>query len=500
MLLTGSPGGGKISTHMQLKDYRYHTKPFEHQDEAFRKTAELPIYGLFWEQGVAKTKPMIDTAAYLYENGKIDTLLVIAPNGVHQNWITDEIPAHMPRWLASKIRMAYWESRKANTKKHARKIADVAEHDGFRIMTFNYDAMMTMSGIAAIGSAMKGHDVFLVFDESHYLKTPGAKRTKRAIALAKRAKYRRILTGTPYANSPFDAYAQLRCLDADFWKPHGFAVYSSFKTCFGIFQKGYNAQQGHEFEQCVGFRRLDELKAIVDVVSNRLTKDETLDLPPKLYQRRFFELTPEQERVYREIKQDAIALLDSGDTVTAPLAITRLLRLQQVTCGYVPTDDGQGAFAAFDKNPRLELLKSICDDLSHQAIIWARFTRDIDLIMEMLRDKAVRYDGSVSSDDRIQARTRFQNGEVQFFVGNPAAGGTGITLTAARTVIYASNSFKLTERLQSEDRAHRPGQLNKVLYIDLIAPGTVDEYIVAALRSKLDIASILTGDKLREWI
>ncbi|MCP4897732.1 MAG: DEAD/DEAH box helicase [bacterium] len=490
---------------MNPSDYEFRTKPFDHQREVFMDTATRPAYGLFWEQGTGKTKAIIDTAAFLYDHGEIDTILVIAPNGVHRNWITDEIPVHMPKRLARKIQMMYWQSRRAKTMAHSREVGSLIGHAGLRILTMNYEAILTDLGIKAIGALMKDHNVLLVFDESHYIKTPGAKRTKRSIALAKRAKYVRILTGTPIANSPFDAYSQLRALDPEFWKQHGFTVFSTFKAHFGIFRKGINNQQGgRQFEQCVGYRRLDQLKAMIGLMTHRVTKDQVLDLPPKLYQRRFFDLTPAQQKVYNEIKNDAISLLDSGDTVTTPLAITRLLRLQQITCGYVPTDEGNEFETFDDKNPRLDLVEDICDNLGHSAIIWARFTRDIDLMMERLGDRAVRYDGQVNDDGREMSKQAFQNGDVQFFVGNPAAGAEGLTLTAAKTVIYASNSFKLLDRLQSEDRAHRIGQDggldNNVAYIDIIAPGTVDEYIVAALRNKENIASELTGDKLREWI
>lgn len=483
---------------MNTTDYQYHTKPFKHQDEIFHKTADLPYYALLWEQGVAKTKPTIDTAVYLHQKGEIDTMVVVAPNGVHRNWVTDEIPAHMPSGVT--FHALAWESSKARTKQHSFRVRSLVYGNGLRILTISYDAMMTQLGLDAIVAMMKGHDTMLVFDESHKLKTPGAKRTKRAVAIAKRAKYRRLLTGTMIANSPFDAYSQFRCLDPGFWKPHGFSVFSTFKAHFGLFQKGYNAQQGREFETCVGYRRIDQLHDLIQPSSSRLTKDDTLDLPKKLYQRRFFEMTAEQSRVYKEIKNDALTLLASGEVVTAPLAITRLLRLQQVTCGYVPTDDGHGAFATFDRNPRLELLEEVCDDFPHPAIIWARFRRDIDLVMDMLGKKAVRYDGKTSSDERVAARTGFQAGDVQFFVSNPAVGGEGIKLTAAHMMVYASNSFNLTHRLQSEDRPHRIGLDHPLLIMDLIAPGTVDEHIVKALRSKLSIASEVTGDKLKEWI
>jgi SNF2 family DNA or RNA helicase len=225
-----------------------------------------------------------------------------------------------------------------------------------------------------------------------------------------------------------------------------------------------------------------------------------LDLPPKLYSKRYFDLTPEQQRVYVEIKTEALTLLDTGDVVTAPLIITRLLRMQQVTCGYVPTDDGHVEQMIGDKNPRLDTLVELCEGLAHPAIIWAKFRKDIDLIMEKLGDKAVRYDGQTSDDERAEAKRRFQTGDVQFFVANPAAGSTGLTLTAARTVIYYNNSFKLVDRLQSEDRAHRAGQTFPVDYIDIVAPNTVDVAIVNALRSKVNIAAEITGDNLKEWL
>lgn len=486
--------------------YEFKTKPFDHQRRIFEETGTAEAFGLFWEQGTGKTKAIIDTAANLYEQGEIDSILIIAPNGVHRNWITDEIPVHMPSRLAPKTKVHCWKSPKSAKwwtktparKAHSKEIRDLLNHDGLRILAMNYDAIMTEAGVKALEKMFVEHEVFLVFDESHYLKTPGTKRTIRGVSLAKKAKYRRILTGTPIANTPFDAYSQIRCLDPDYWKQHGFASFAGFKVQFGIFVRT-NFTTAHGLGECVGYHNLDQLKAMIEPITDRVTKDEVLDLPPKLYQRRFFEMTPEQRRVYGEIKNEALALLESGDTVTAPLAIVRLLRLQQVTSGYVPTDDGK--MEQFDgANPRLDLLSDICENLGHSAIIWARFQRDVDLICARLGERAVRYDGKTSEDDRAEAKKRFQDGDVQFFVGNPAAAATGLTLHKARTVIYASNSFNLTDRMQSEDRAHRIGQEHPVAYIDLIAPGTVDEHIVRALREKRDIASELTGDQLKEWI
>ena len=171
--------------------YEFRTEPFEHQREVFENTAADRAYGLFWEQGTGKSKAIIDTAAYLWEQDEIDTLLVIAPNGVHRNRITDEIPVHWPRRHAKDIKMMYWESKKASGwKKHstakskawARGLRDFLDHDGLRILTMNYDAIMTPAGLAALERTLKGCQTLLVFDESHYIKAPGAKPRRLLLA------------------------------------------------------------------------------------------------------------------------------------------------------------------------------------------------------------------------------------------------------------------------------------------------------------------------------
>jgi SNF2 family DNA or RNA helicase len=265
-----------------------------------------------------------------------------------------------------------------------------------------------------------------------------------------------------------------------------------------VWDKGYNASQGREYDILLGYRNMDELREVMASVASRVTKDDVLDLPPKLYGKRYHELGPTQKRLYEQLRDDFIAELDNG-VVDASLAIVRLLRFQQIVCGYLPNEDGE-MIQLDDGGSRLALLGETLEGLGHKAIIWARFREDINRICDMLGDRAVRYDGAVSEDEAALAKEQFQKGDAQFFVGNPAKGATGLTLHAARTVVYYSNSFKLVDRLQSEDRAHRIGQEHPVNYIDLVCPGTVDEHIVEALRKKNDIATALTGDELKDWI
>ena len=470
---------------------------FAHQASILAQTTSSPAFALFWEQGTGKTRPILETAMALRDAGEIDALFILAPNGVHRAWVEDEVP----KWFSGG-EAVFYTTGKARTGKHKKMMARALHTPEFSVVAMSYDAFMTQLGKAWAKSFFAKRRILYVLDESTEIKTPSAKRTISITASGKWAPYRRILTGTPITNSPFDLYTQIRFLDPSFWTRNGFPNFYSFKTYFGIWEKGINRSSGQavEYEFVKGYRNLDQLHAMIQPLVSRVTKDETLDLPPKLYTKRYFELSAEQRRVYDEIRTEAMTFLSSGDLVTAPLAITRLLRLHQVTSNYLPTPGEPSRDIDPASNPRLACLLTLVEEVNHQAIIWARFHRDIDLIMEALGERAVRYDGLTSDDDRAAAKQRFQNGEVQFFVGNPAAGGKGLTLTAARTVIYYNNSFSLEDRLQSEDRAHRIGQEHPVDYVDIVAPGTVDVHIVRALRNKVNIAATVTGDTLKEWI
>lgn len=496
-----------------MVDFQFKLPPFPHQKEEWDYSRTMASRAIFWDMGCGKTKLVVDTGAWMYDRGIIDAIFVLAPNGVHENWVTDELPKHMPDnvdWKAFT-----YQSNKAKTKWHQRACKEILEYPGLAIVCMSYNAFMTkknkhwMGGLRFTRKFLDKRRVLYVADESQRIKTPGAKRTKSVIASAKYATSRRILSGTPITKDPFDIYSQLKFLDPDFWKTRGFASLEAFKTHFGIWETfEIKDEDGHvtaRFEKAVAFKHLNQLHEIVMDVGSRITKeDANLGLPPKLYTKRYHELCPEQARVYKELKENFLAFLDSGEVITAPIVITQLLRLQQIICGYVTDDLDSSVLHRMAENPRLKLLTDTVEDITAgKVIIWARFREDINQIMEALGDKAVRYDGQTSQEDRLIARQRFQDAhdvDCKYFVANPAAAATGLTLTQARTVIYYSNSFDLEHRLQSEDRAHRIGQEHPVLYIDLAARGTVDTKIIWSLRNKKGIASEITGDKVRSWI
>ena len=490
-----------------MSEFKFKTEPFQHQLEEFQASCDKEFRGSFWEQGTGKSKLVLDTAAKAYIDGRIDTLFVLAPNGVHTNWITDECPTH----LACKWRGAVYHSKKASTKRHEREIKNLFDEEHrLVVIAFSYDGFMTPKGKKWAQKFIKQRRCLFVADESQRLKNATAKRTITAMAAAKYAPMRRILSGTPVTKSPFDVYTQMKVLDQSFWKARGFASAEAFKTYFGVFRQVEipededTGRRARKFMKCVAYRNLDELAELLAEASSRVVKAEVLDLPDKLYKKIYVELTPDQRSLYKQIKEEFLVELHSGDRIEAPLMLTRMLRFQQILSGYIPNEDGELLY--LPENPRLRVLLDTLEDIQEgKVIIFSRFTSDIEQIVAALNKKeetAVHYYGATSIEERQDAKDRFQDPDspIRFFVGNPAACATGLTLTQARTVVYYANDFNLEYRLQSEDRAHRIGQKHAVTYIDLVARGTIDTHIVQALRNKLNIAQVVQGDNVKDWI
>lgn len=489
--------------------FEFKTKPYEYQKKIWEDTRDKKAHALFMEQGTGKTKVDIDTVGWLYHKKKVENLLVIAPSGVHRNWIVDEIPKHLPDNI-KRLTHSY-QTTKAKTRKHKDSMYDLLTYkQGLGVLAMSYDSFMTKEGKEAAWEFMKKKKLMYTLDESARIKDPTRKRTKAILKSADYADYKRILTGTPIANGPFDIWAPINFLDEKIWEKHKLSSYWVFKHYFGNIIKR-KANLGHFFEALHAerpYKNLDELYEILKPCSTRVLKADVLkDLPPKLYSTRYFELSKEQQKIYDQIEDEYMVMID-GELWTMELALTRQLRLQQVTCGYLPKLDPEPDDEPYKllpgKNLRLETLKELCEDTPHQGIIWAKFTKDVDLIMELLNSEgmggAVRYDGQVNEDERAASIDTFRAGKAQWFVGKTSVGGEGLTLTEAKTVIYYNNSFKFIDRLQSEDRAHRIGQDQAVLYYDIAGMGTVDEKIIQALINKHKIANQITGDNAKDWL
>lgn len=515
---------------MIVEDYQFKRTPKDHQLEKFLKFRDTPNWGHLWEMGTGKTKEDIDQTAWLFQQGIINGWIILAPNGVHSNWITDEIVNDLPDSVMSQTLAFAYHSSKAGTVDHMEMCERLLRHDGFSIVAMSYDAAITarkklgrrvgdsrdrywMGGRSFITKFLGCRDAKMTLDESSRIKSAGAKRTRAIVSLGKNAVVRRIYTGTPVPNGPLDIYPQIKFLDPDFWVRHGLGSYEAFKTTFGIWRAEVNSKTGNRFEYCVGYKNLDRLYGILSEITDRITKEEVMDLPEKVYTPCRFDLSSQQRKLYDKLSEECIAWLDddSDIAITAETSIVKLLRLQQIASGWVPISEEDALMGNLEPiheipgpNPRLLMLRELVEDMPHPSIVWARFRRDVDLICELLDSMGktyVRYDGAVPpGPERDEAKRRFNDGEVQFFVSNPAVGGQGLTLIRAKTTIYYSNSFDLDQRLQSEDRNHRIGQDVSVNYIDLMARDTVDSRIIESLRDKIDIAAQITGDRLREWL
>lgn len=489
---------------LDLSDYPFTIDPFSHQRQHLEQNYKKKAWGLLWEQGTAKTKPIIDETCLLYANNEIDGLLVVAPPGVERNWNTDEIPKHMPSEFALDTMVGVFQTTQKHTVRHKKKMRDLMVHQGLAVLLISYDAFMTQEGKKVVWEFLKKRRCMYVLDEAHNIKSPGAKRTISINASAKYAPFRRILTGTPMAKGPFDLYSQIRFLDDHFWKNKGIDGSVAFRQFFGVWLTGAQHRELHGYDpgydQFIEYQNLDLLQTWLTEISNRVLKDDVLDLPPKLYSKRYFDMSKEQRSAYEQLKKEQ--MLQIGDElVVAELPIVRLLRLQQIACNYIPVNDDEPVHMFSNKNPRLNVMEDIRDGISHPAIVWARFRHDVDQIMDLLGKRAVRYDGMVDEDQAEKNKLAFQRGDADWFVGTAQKGGPGLTLTQAKTMVYYSNSYRLVDRLQSEDRAHRAGMdEHPVDYIDIVANGTVDEPIIDNLRGKKEIIDQVLQDGWKEWI
>jgi SNF2 family DNA or RNA helicase len=337
----------------------------------------------------------------------------------------------------------------------------------------------------------------MAVDESTTIKNPAAKRTKNIISLGKQAKYRRIMTGSPITKNPLDLYSQCEFLDP--WLLD-FTSYYAFRNRYAEMKTMH--LRGRSIQVVSEFKNLGELSETVKTFSERVLKEDCLDLPPKVFIKRHVSLTPDQKKIYEQMKKAAMAVLN-GKVTTTMTVLTQLMRLHQITCGHFTADDG--STQSVESN-RLNELMNVLEETEGKAIIWANYQLSVGEIIQRIikdygEDSYVHYYGLTSQEDRQDNIRKFQtNPNCRFLIGTPQTGGYGITLTQANTVIYYSNGYDLEKRLQSEDRAHRIGQKKTVTYIDLIAEDTVDEKIVKALRNKINIASEVMGEELRKWI
>ena len=353
-------------------NYKFRLKPYKHQLTALEKSWNKETYAYFMEMGTGKTKVLIDNMSMLYDKGKIDGALIIAPKGVVKTWYEQEIPTHLPDHIENVT--VLWQPN--ITKKQQEKLESLFEIEtALHILVMNVEALSTEKGVKFAFKFLNSHKVLMAIDESTTIKTPTAKRTKNIISLGKNAKYKRIMTGSPVTKNPLDLYTQCEFLDPyllDFSSYYAFRNRYAEMTTMNV--------RGRSIQVVKEFRHLDELSDSLKLFSYRVLKKDCLDLPPKNWTKRYISLTKEQEKIYEQMKKHALAMLN-GKVTTTVTVLTQLMRLQQITCGHFVADDGTTQEV---KNNRMQELLNALEQTEGKAIIWCHWQKDAKSIIEKI--------------------------------------------------------------------------------------------------------------------
>lgn len=445
---------------------------WKHQEQDFDRFKDMPNGALFWEMGTGKSPTAANIMRYKFgANGRVLKTIIFAPPIVLHNW-KNEITAHTKsgEWV---------EVLDGTGKKRIEKL----KQSNKRIFIANYEAA-TMKDlwntIEDYGFEM------IICDESHKIKSPQTTRTKKILALSKQpqVKYKFILTGSPFLNSLLDIYTQITFLDSSIFGSNFFAFRAKY-----FYDKNAGMPSHKHFPDWRPIKGIESIfnQKLADI-SSRRTKEETLTLPPKIYQTINVDLSPEQMRVYNQLKTDFIAYLED-DACIAQLAITKALRLQQIVSGIFTNDNGE---IKEIENERYQALEEILEGLppNSKFVVWAVYRYNYKKIAELFDKLEIKYSfltGEQSAKEKQTSIDALNSGEVRAIIGNPGSGGIGCNLTAATYNIYFNRSFSLEHRIQSEDRSHRGGQTQKVTIIDIVAHKTIDEQIVQKLKDKKKI-------------
>ena len=500
---------GLVDFSAELRDVPFKMAPYEHQRRALLMGRDQKVFAYLMDQGTGKTKVIIDDAAHNFREGVIDGLLVVSPNSVKTNWVNtgtndDEVDKHMPPDIPY-LKAAYFSAPNASQREDWDFFWQrLREPGSLLVLSMNVEGIWTKKAVEVARSFLRARKAMLVVDESTRIGNRSSKRTKTLLDMRRAAPLRRIASGTPIIKSPLKAYSQFGFLDPNIL---GAATYTEFAARYAVMKPRESLRDP---EIAVRYVNTEELSEKIAGVSFRVTKEQCLDLPPKVYQKRLIYMGAHQQYWYQKMRDDALVWLTRQNKVEAPTVLVQLLRLQQITAGYLPLiDEATGEQTGVAKigngpPPKVEEAMSIIEETEGKVIVWCKFKFEIEETMDACRNsgvEAVAFYGETSEADRAAARARFQNDpRLRVFVGQVRTGGIGITLHAASTVVYLSNTFSTEDRVQSEDRAHRIGQTRSVNYYDLIVPNTVDVRVLSVLRANKMVSDEIMRDGLRAWI
>lgn len=492
----------------------FKTPPFIHQLREMEDSAEKPSRALLWQMRTGKTKLTVDTACHLAREQKIDAVVVIAPNGVHENWIRRELPAHhwesVPRdtlcwrtsiagtkaegWLPAYERRGWREQHEAFWQRAERLLTC---SDALAWFSFASETMTRKDVRNLVARIMRRKKrVMLVVDESDDFGAPDSKKTHMIRAMAKKCAYRRILSGTVVENSPLRAWSQYEILEPG---ALGFDKYSDFTARFARYERETN-KRGQSYPVLAEYVNLDELKERMARHSSVVLRSDCADLPGLVRSRRLVRMTDEQRDLYRQLHRTFLLELDDGTELSVGENTSRLVKLQQVASGFV-FDEFKRLHVIPGGNPRLDDLVDEVELTGGKTVVWCAFRQDMDLVSAALRARGrrvVEYHGRSTDDEKAYAREAFAPGSkapVDDLVGHPKSAGRGLNLSDAGKIIWYSHTFDAVVRSQADERATEMGGRN-VPVVDLVA-APVDEYVLDTVMEKVDVAEDVSRSGLK---
>ena len=440
------------------------------------------------DMGCGKTLTAISVAGAGYQMGKVAKVLIVAPTSVCAVW-----PKEFQEYADFRYTIRTLLGDKA---KRIKELDDLERFPfpSLKVAVINYESTWR----EGIFERLMQYDADLIIaDESQRIKTHDAEQSKAMHKLGDQARYKMILSGTPVQNDAIDIFSQYRFLDPTVF---GFNFYP--------FRSRYAVMGGFNRKQIVGYRNLDQLIKKEHSIAYRVTKEEAIDLPEQTFENRYITLNRKERGLYDQLRRSSVAELEGGGTITATTVLTRLLRLQQFTGGFLVEDDADRPQLV--SRGKLDALADILQDYvidgRKKLVIFARFIPEVMEIIKLSESilcksgkKTVAIYGEIKKESRGDIVRQFQEDpDTMVFVGQIDTAGTGITLTAANTCVYYSVNFNFATYSQSLSRIHRIGQRNLCTYIHLVTEKTADEMILSALAKKEDLAKTVV-DTWRDY-
>lgn len=496
-------------------DNRFRIPNWAHQQVEWDKHRNDPARALLWQMRTGKTKSVIDKACYLFEEAEIDAVLLVAQNGIHDNWVRKELPKHL--WDGIDYRAHVWRSgarhgtiaeRQAHDASLDRVLDDY--YEGFPIFAVNTEALINPHAQIAIRKLYRRRKVYLVIDESHDFRTPSSTRSRVARGLGKRSAYKTILSGTPVHNTPLAAYAQFDILHPG---ALGHETYTAFKNEYAEFTQ-QTIGNGRTFPKLSGYKNLEKLRDHIAYWSTIVLRSDCEDLPEIVRSRRVFSMNISSDRVYTELKRSYGAHLTEAEAgidtfIDGENPGVRMMKMQQALSGFVITETYEtvSLVSPDETNPRVQaLLDELVEAPDEKAIVWAQFHADIAIVRKALTQlniKFVEYHGLIPSAARPALIEQFQKDpDTKVFLGQPKSGGQGLDLSAASKIIWYSHTFDAIVRDQASERATKMGG-ESIGVVDIVGfdgggRATIDDLIINALDSKQNVSDYVAGPGLKD--